>query len=63
LERGATVEQFRLVGVDEVDLDQNYISWLSPLAKALLGKRIGERVQFRSPLGIEDIAILEVSYP
>jgi transcription elongation factor GreB len=36
---------FRIVGVDEVDLSKGWISWISPLAKALLDKRVGESVK------------------
>lgn len=54
--------EYRIVGVDEADLDRNEISWLSPLARALIGRRAGETVRFRSPAGDEQIAILEVSY-
>src|SRR5689334_18133932 len=42
IRRGSATETFRLVGVDETDLDRNEISWLSPLGKALLGKRTGD---------------------
>jgi transcription elongation factor GreB len=55
-------ETYRLVGVDETNLDRNEISWLSPLAKALLGKRSGDKVPFRSPAGLEQLTVLSVSY-
>jgi len=53
---------YRIVGVDETDLDQGWISWLSPLAKQLVGKRAGDRVRFRFPAGDEELQILAVSY-
>lgn len=53
---------YRIVGVDEADIDRNEISWLSPLARALLGRRAGDRVRFRTPAGEEQIIVLEVSY-
>lgn len=53
---------YRIVGVDEVDLDRDWISWQSPLAKALLNKRVGEEVQFKSPAGDRKLKILAVSY-
>jgi len=62
VQRGTEKEGYKLVGVDETDLDRNEISWLSPLAKVLLGKRAGDRVRFRAPDGWEDILILSVSY-
>ena len=55
-------ETYRLVGVDETDLDNNEISWLSPLAKVLLGKRAGDQVRFRLPAGMEELSIVSVTY-
>lgn len=50
-------EVYRIVGVDEIDLDQNHISWLSPLARALMSHRAGEEIQFRAPSGIQRLRI------
>jgi transcription elongation factor GreB len=44
-------DEYRIVGVDETDFDRGWISWLSPLAKALLGRRVGETVRFQAPAG------------
>ena len=52
----------RIVGVDEVDLDQNYISWVSPLARALIKAGPGDRVVLRAPGGTEQLEILDVQY-
>lgn len=54
-------ETYRLVGVDEIDLDQNEISWLSPLARALMSRKVGDRIQFRAPSGPQEITILAIS--
>jgi len=51
-----------IVGLDEVDLDRNYISWLSPLARALTKSGVGDRVILRAPGGKEELEILEVRY-
>jgi transcription elongation factor GreB len=51
-----------VVGVDEVDLDRHYISWRSPLARALTNAGPGESVVLRAPGGTEQLEILEVSY-
>src|ERR671919_2385477 len=51
-----------VVGVDEVDLDRNYISWRSPLARALMKAGPGDRVVLRAPAGTEPLQILEVRY-
>ena len=53
----------RIVGVDEVDPAQGRISWISPVAKALLKAREGDTVSVRTPSGDEKLEILEVSYP
>ena len=51
-----------IVGVDEVDLNRNHISWLSPLARALMKSGAGDRVVLRAPGGTERLQILEVRY-
>ncbi|HEV3009871.1 MAG TPA: transcription elongation factor GreB [Burkholderiales bacterium] len=51
-----------IVGVDEVDPANGRVSWVSPIAKALLKAREGETVTLRSPAGEEQLEILEVSY-
>ena len=52
-----------IVGVDEVDAARGRVSWVSPIAKALLKARAGDVVTLRAPGGDERIEILEVSYP
>jgi len=51
-----------VVGVDEVDLDRNHISWLSPLARALTKSGPGDDVVLHAPGGTEPLQILEVRY-
>jgi transcription elongation factor GreB len=51
-----------IVGVDEVDLNRNYISWLSPLARALMKSGPGDRVVLHAPGGSQQLQILEVRY-
>ena len=51
-----------IVGVDEVDLHRNYISWVSPLARALMKKGPGDRAVLHAPGGTEHLQILDVSY-
>ena len=51
-----------VVGLDEVDLDRNHISWLSPLARAMMKSGPGERVVLHAPGGTEQLQILEVRY-
>ena len=59
---GGTERVVRIVGVDEVDLDRNYVSWVSPLARALMKSGPGDRVTLRAPGGIEQLEILDVRY-
>jgi transcription elongation factor GreB len=51
-----------IVGTDEVDLDRHHISWVSPLARALMKFGEGDDVLLRAPGGIERLRILEVRY-
>jgi transcription elongation factor GreB len=52
----------RVVGVDEVDLDRGYISWISPLARALMKSKPGDSVVLHAPGGTEQLDVLEVRY-
>jgi transcription elongation factor GreB len=51
-----------IVGVDEIDTARGYISWVSPMARALLKAREGDTVTLRTPGGVEDIDIIAVRY-
>jgi len=51
-----------IVGIDEVDPARGRISWISPVAKALIKAREGDVVMLRSPAGAEELEILEVRY-
>jgi transcription elongation factor GreB len=51
-----------IVGVDEVDLNRNYISWMSPLARAMMKSGPGDRVVLHAPRKTERLQILEVRY-
>jgi transcription elongation factor GreB len=53
---------YRIVGIDEADPARGAISWISPLAKAVLNARAGEVIHFRSPRGEEELEILKVEY-
>ncbi|HWH38782.1 MAG TPA: transcription elongation factor GreB [Usitatibacter sp.] len=60
--RSGTEQTVRIVGIDEMDPSHHYVSWISPIARALIKAREGETVPLRTPGGIEDIEILEVRY-
>jgi transcription elongation factor GreB len=56
------VKELTIVGVDEVDPAHGRVSWVSPIAKALIKAREGDVVTLRSPAGEEQLEILEVTY-
>ena len=51
-----------IVGTDEVDLNRNHISWVSPLGRALMKSVAGDRVILEAPGGREYLTVLEVRY-
>jgi transcription elongation factor GreB len=53
---------YRIVGKDEIEPTKGHISWISPLAKAMLGKAIGDMITVISPKGEERFEIVEISY-
>lgn len=56
------VHRFKIVGEDEADVATGKVSWVSPLAKALIGARVGDNVKWRRPAGEVELEILEISY-
>ena len=63
LRMGGEVKEITILGLDEVDPAHGVVSWISPIAKALLKAREGDTVTLRTPGGEEKLEILEVSYP
>lgn len=53
---------YTIVGVDEADVLRGRISWVSPLARALIKNREGDSIRFQSPLGVREIDIIAVVY-
>jgi transcription elongation factor GreB len=51
-----------IVGTDEVDLDRNHISWVSPLGRALMKSEAGDSVVLQAPGGTEYLSVLKVCY-
>ncbi len=69
---GATVEVkdfenvqhvFHIVGEDEADASINKVSWVSPLAKSLIGQKVGDTVTWQRPVGDMALEILDIHYP
>lgn len=54
--------RYRIVGVDETNLDRGDVSWLSPLAQALLNARTDQRIRLKAPRREEELEIVEIAY-
>ena len=52
----------KIVGVDEVDLAKGHVSWISPIAKALMRAHEGDVVNLRTPTSLEELEIVKVRY-
>lgn len=57
-----TEHVYRIVGKDELEPSKGYISWISPLGKAMLGRTIGDTVRLTSPKGDETFEVIDISY-
>ena len=53
---------YQIVGIDEADAGKGMISWISPLARALLKAREGDTVRFHSPAGPRELEIVKIRY-
>ena len=53
---------YRLVGTEETDHEKGWVSWQSPIAKALLNARLGSRVTFNSPSGKNELEVVRIRY-
>jgi transcription elongation factor GreB len=52
-----------ILGIDEADSAKGQVSWISPVARALLKARVSEAVKLMTPAGMQEIEVLAVSYP
>jgi transcription elongation factor GreB len=55
-------QEYQIVGVDEADASSGKIGFLSPLARALLGKRLGESAEVRTPRASEELEVIAITY-
>ena len=62
LDEDSVEQTYRIVGVDETDFPRGHISWVSPLARALLKAREGDQVRFQSPAGWREVEVLTIAY-
>ena len=60
--KDGAIRAITIVGLDEVDTARGRVSWIAPIAKALIKAREGDVVTLRTPAGAQEIEILEVSY-
>ena len=60
--RAGDESDYRIVGADETDIDRGWVSWRSPIARALINAGTGQRVRFRFPAGEDELEILRVRY-
>ncbi len=59
----ASEESLRIMGIDEADSRAGDVSWVAPIARALLKSRVGDVVRFVSPAGPRELEVLTVQYP
>jgi transcription elongation factor GreB len=59
---GGEAEAITIVGIDEVDPGRRRVSWVSPIAKALIKSRQGDLLSLRTPQGVDELEILDVDY-
>lgn len=59
---GGQAREFHIVGEDEADAGAGWISWASPLGKALIGLKAGETVVWKRPDGAQEIEVLAIRY-
>jgi len=57
-----TEHTYRIVGKDELEPTKGYISWVSPLAKAMLGKGLGDTVKVETPKGEGEFEVIDIRY-
>lgn len=60
--KNETEHTYRIVGKDEIEPSLGYISWVSPLARALLSKQIGDVVKVVAPAGEDQYEVIDISY-
>ncbi len=56
-------ERIAIMGIDEADASRGQVSWIAPIARALLKARVGDEVQLPTPGGVRVLEVLDVEYP
>jgi len=60
--RKGETEQYRIVGTAELDADRGWVSAVSPIGRALLNARLGQRIRFKFPTGEDELEIVGIAY-
>jgi transcription elongation factor GreB len=63
IEDGDAERTVTIMGIDEADSSSSQVSWISPVARALLKSRVGDEVQLPTPGGVRNLEVVEVQYP
>lgn len=63
VDAAAAERTITILGIDEADSALGQVSWISPIARALLKSRVGDVVRLSTPGGVQEIEVLRVSYP
>jgi transcription elongation factor GreB len=61
-DRRGSEKTLTIVGIDEADFGRGQVSWMSPIARALMKSHAGDIVEFNTPAGVERIEVLEIRY-
>jgi transcription elongation factor GreB len=56
------VRRYRIVGVDEADARRGWVSWRSPVARAITGRRVGDTATLHTPAGDEELEVVSIDY-
>lgn len=62
LRNGDNQETVRIVGIDEVDAGNGCVSWISPIARALMKSAVGDEVALHTPSGLHTLEVLDIRY-
>ncbi len=62
IDADGTTHRYRIVGEDEADPEHGLVSWVSPLARALDGSRVGDNVIWKRPAGDVEVEVLAIDY-
>ncbi|MEP6603411.1 MAG: GreA/GreB family elongation factor [Spartobacteria bacterium] len=61
-EKSGEESRYQIVGIDETDIESGAVSWLSPIARALMNANVGQRVRFKFPSGEAELEIVAIVY-